>query len=244
MRRPTPRPDSRSSASSVDSLVARRRRHGLWNRRRREWPVVSGVALNVTSPRVALLPGSIRADSVHGRLAAALVPLLAARDLDAAVIDLADYPMPLYHGDDEAEHGQPAAAVALHDQLAEFDGLILVSPEYNGGPSALLKNAIDWVTRVDRAVLKPLLVGLAAASPGPRGGLNGLSVMRSIVQHLRLDIVGDDLSIASYGDAFELVDGVPALVRGHDIAAADLFVGGYAARLHERVGVESSRSAR
>jgi NAD(P)H-dependent FMN reductase len=174
-------------------------------------------------------------------LAAALTPLLSAHGLDPAVIDLADYPMPLYDGDDEAEHGQPVAAVALHDRLAGVDGLIVVSPEYNGGPSALLKNAIDWVTRVDRAVLKPLLIGLAAASPGPGGGLTGLSVMRSIVQHLRLDIVSDDLSIASCGDAFELVDGVPTLVRGHDIQAAELFVGGYAARLRERAGVESAR---
>ena len=54
----------------------------------------------MTSPRVALLSGSIRADSVNSKLAAALAPLLAAFGLDAEVIDLADYPMPLYHGDD------------------------------------------------------------------------------------------------------------------------------------------------
>ena len=193
----------------------------------------------MTFPRVGLLPGSIRAASVHRKLAAALVPLLHGHDVDAELIDLGDYPMPLYHGDDEAAHGQPAAAVALHDRLAGLDGLILVSPEYNGGPSALIKNSIDWVTRVDRAVLTPLLVGLASASPGPRGGANGLSVMRSIIEHLRLEIVPDDLSIAQYGDAFDQHDGVPTLVRPHDIAAADRFVSGYAVRLHERAGAES-----
>lgn len=192
-------------------------------------------------PKVALLPGSIRTASVNQQLAAALVPLFATRGVDAEVIDLDDYPMPLYHGDEEARHGQPPAAVALHDRLAQVDGLIFVSPEYNGGPSALLKNAIDWVTRVDRAVLKPLLIGLAAASPGPRGARNGLAVMRKIVEHLRLEIVDVDLSIPQYGDAFDLVDGVPTLVRVDDIKAAEAFVGGYAARLHQRVSVESAQ---
>lgn len=193
------------------------------------------------SPRVALLPGSIRAASVHQQLAAALVPLLVARGVEAEVIDLSEYPMPLYHGDDEAELGQPATAVALRDRLADFDGLMFVSPEYNGGPSALLKNSIDWVTRVDRAVFKPLLIGLAAASPGQRGGRNGLSVMRSIVEHLRLELVDHDLSIAQAGDAFELVDGNPAFVRALDVEAAEMFVSTYAARLHERATVGSER---
>ena len=195
----------------------------------------------MTFPKVAVLPGSIRAASMSRQLAAALVPTLARHGVAGEVVDLADYPMPLYHGDEEAEHGQPASAVALHDRLAGFDGLIFVSPEYNGGPSALLKNTIDWVTRVDRAVFKPLLIGLAATSPGPRGARNGLAVLRSICEHMRLDLVPDDLSIGQYGDAFELVDGTPTLVRSHDIEAAERFVAGYAAALRERSGVESTR---
>jgi NAD(P)H-dependent FMN reductase len=195
----------------------------------------------VTFLKVAVLPGSIRAASMNRQLAAALVPTLARHGVAGEVVDLADYPMPLYHGDEEAEHGQPASAVALHDRLAGFDGLIFVSPEYNGGPSALLKNTIDWVTRVDRAVFKPLLIGLAATSPGPRGARNGLAVLRSICDHMRLDLVPDDLSIGQYGDAFELVDGTPTLVRSHDIEATERFVAGYAAALRERSGVESTR---
>ena len=206
----------------------------------REWTPSSAVVVDVTSPRVALLPGSLRAGSKNTELAHALVPLLAAHDVDATVINLADYPMPIYSGDDEAQHGHPAGAVALHDRLAGFDGLIIVTPEYNGGPSALLKNSIDWVTRVDRSVFTPMLIGLAAASPGPRGGLNGLAVMRMIVQHLRLEIVSDDLSIPRYGDAFDLVDGVPTLVRADALEAAELFAAGYAARLRERLAVETA----
>jgi len=192
-------------------------------------------------PRVAVLPGSIRSASLNQQLAAALIPLFSSHEVETALVDLGDYPMPLYNGDDEAEHGQPATAVALRDRLAAFDGLIFVTPEYNGGPSALLKNSIDWVSRVDRAVFKPLLIGLAAASPGPRGGANALSVMRIIVEPLRLEIVADDLSIGHAADAFELIDGVVTLVRADHTESANGFVSGFAARLLERSAVDSSR---
>jgi len=202
--------------------------------------VGDAVATGVVTPKVALLPGSIRSESMSRRLADALVPILADHGLAAEVIDLTDYPMPLYHGDEEAESGPPAAAVALHDRIAQFDGIIFVSPEYNGGPTALLKNSFDWVTRVDRAVFKRLLVGLTATSPGSRGARNGLSVMRSMCEHMRLDLVRDDLSIPDYRDAFDMVAGVPTLVRSDDIDAAELFAGGYAQRMRERAAVESS----
>jgi chromate reductase len=174
------------------------------------------------------------------RLADALVPILGAKGLEAEVVDLTDYPMPLYHGDEEAEFGPPAGAVALHDRIARFDGIIFVSPEYNGGPTALLKNSFDWVTRVDRAVFKRLLVGLAATSPGSRGARNGLSVMRSMCEHMRLDLVPDDLSIPDYRDAFGVDAGVPTLVRSVDIDAAQRFAACYAQRMRERPAVRSS----
>ena len=201
------------------------------------WPVV---VHDVVSPRVALLPGSIRSASMSRRLADALVPILGAHGLEAEVVDLADYPMPLYHGDEEAEFGPPAGAVALHDRIARFDGIIFVSPEYNGGPTALLKNSFDWVTRVDRAVFKRLLVGLAATSPGSWGARNGLSVMRSMCEHMRLDLVPGDLSIPDYRDAFGVVAGVPALVRPDDIDAAERFATCFAQRMRERTAVRSA----
>ncbi len=198
------------------------------------------VASGVGSPKVALLPGSIRSESMSRRLADVLVPILVDQGLAAEVIDLTDYPMPLYHGDEEAEFGPPDGAVALHDRIARFDGIIFVSPEYNGGPTALLKNSLDWVTRVDRAVFKRLLVGLAATSPGSRGARNGLSVMRSMCEHMRLDLAPDDLSIPDYRDAFGVVAGVPTLVRSDDVDAAEAFAIGYAQRMREREAVESS----
>ncbi|HEY5663782.1 MAG TPA: NAD(P)H-dependent oxidoreductase [Ilumatobacter sp.] len=191
-------------------------------------------------PRVALLPGSTRAASVNRRLAASLVAPFAALGIEAELIDLAEFPLPLYHGDHEATHGAPDAAVALHGRLAGCAGLVIVSPEYNGGPSPLLKNAIDWVTRVDRAVFRRLVIGLAAASPGSRGGIGGLAVLRRICEHMRLDVVPVDLSIATAGDAFEpTLDGW-ALCRADDRHAAAAFVAAFADRLGEQAAAAES----
>lgn len=157
---------------------------------------------------IALLPGSLRRDSVHRRLARALLPVFEDHAVRPSLIDLGDYPMSMYDGDDEATSGQPAAAVALAERIVAADGLVILSPEYNGGPSALLKNAIDWVTRVDREVLRSPLIGLAGASPGPRGARHGLSVMRQMCTHMRLDVIPTDLSVASCSDAFGQVEGL------------------------------------
>ncbi len=186
------------------------------------------------SLRVALMPGSIRRDSVHRRLAHVLYDVLAGRGVTPELIDLADFPMPLYDGDAEAEQGQPQAAVDIRDRLATFDGLILVTPEYNGGPSALMKNAIDWVTRVDRTVFRSLLIGLAAASPGSRGAIAGLASMRAICEHMRLDVLAGHISIPHVGDALGEVDGRIVLLRDDDRERVASYIDAYVASLIER----------
>lgn len=162
-------------------------------------PVMSPPA----TPTVALVAGSIRSASVHRRLAQIVAAGFAARGVAPDVVDLTDYPLPIYHGDEEVASGAPPEAVELHDRLAGHDGLVFLSPEYNGGPSALLKNAIDWITRVDRSTLRGPVVGFAAASPGGRGAVNGLRVMRSIGEHMRLTLVEDDFSLPDAGTAIE-----------------------------------------
>jgi chromate reductase len=165
-------------------------------------PGVVGITV-VDHLSVALVPGSSRAASIHRRLASVMAVELVRMGVTPDVVDLADHPLPIYHGDEEAASGPPDAAVELHDRLAAHDGVILLSPEYNGGPSALLKNAIDWVTRVERATLRRPLVGFAAASPGGRGGVNGLAVLRSIGEHMRLDLVDEEFSLPDAGDAIQ-----------------------------------------
>lgn len=184
--------------------------------------------------RVALVPGSLRADSLNRRLAHDLTARFRAGGVDAELIDLADHPLPIYHGDDELAHGVPAEARRLHDRLASMHGVVFVSPEYNGGLPAVLKNSIDWVSRVDRAVFRTWLVGLAATSPGPRGAIDVLAAMRHIGAHMRWELLPTHLSVPRGGEAFDEADPT-RLARPDVVDAASAFVDEYIAALDEWV---------
>jgi len=80
----------------------------------------------------------------------------------------------------EELHGVPASATALTERLATADGLLVASPEFNGGPSGLLKNTIDWVTRVNMTAFQSSRIGLLSATPGGKGGLHSLGILESI----------------------------------------------------------------
>ena len=93
--------------------------------------------------------------------------------------------MPPYDGDSTAQ-GLPAAAVALKELFKAHDGLLISAPEYNGGISGMLKNAIDWVSRrgdddQTLAAFSGKFAGLMAASPGALGGMRGLGQLRHVL---------------------------------------------------------------
>jgi NAD(P)H-dependent FMN reductase len=149
----------------------------------------------MTHHRIAIIAGSTRRASVNSLLAREIADALARRDRDHLLVDLAEHDMPLYHGDLEEEQGVPDAARRVGDILRDSGGLMIATPEYNGSFSPLLKNSIDWTTRVDMGVLRDTLVGLAAASPGRGGGVRGLAMVRTWFENMRLIIASTDLSI-------------------------------------------------
>jgi NAD(P)H-dependent FMN reductase len=122
-------------------------------------------------PRILALAGSLRKDSFNKKL----VPIAAhgARKAGAEVtiLDLKDFPLPLFDKDLEAEQGMPKNGQKLKHFFIEHDGLLIASPEYNSSITGVLKNAIDWVSRP--APGEPPLVAfrrkvacLMSASPG------------------------------------------------------------------------------
>lgn len=149
------------------------------------------------TPKIVAIAGSTRRSSLHKELARAAVDEAARAGFDATFVDLAELPLPLYDGDLEAASGVPEAAHRLYELLADTDVVLFASPEYNGGYTAVLKNAIDWVTRIDRSVFaRPTL--LISASSGKGGGAKGLGLLRKTLEHMAVPVVSE-LSLPNAG---------------------------------------------
>ncbi len=113
------------------------------------------------------LLGSLRKASVNGGVARAL-PALAPEGVKISPLDsVGDFP--LYDADVQAA-GFPQAAEAMGAAIAAADGVIVVSPEYNYSVPGVLKNAIDWISRLPSAPFRQKPILLQSASPGALGG--------------------------------------------------------------------------
>jgi chromate reductase len=121
------------------------------------------------------IAGSLRTGSYNRsllRAAQALTP----SGLSLTTFDLID--VPLYNGDVEAR-GDPSAVGELKQAIREADGVLMVTPEYNHGVPAVMKNAVDWASRPPRnAPLSRKAVGIVGASPGMTGSARGQSQLR------------------------------------------------------------------
>jgi NAD(P)H-dependent FMN reductase len=159
-------------------------------------------------PRILAFAGSLRRDSFNKKL----VPIAAkgAREAGAEVtlIDLKDFPLPVFDQDLEAEQGMPENGKKLKQLFIDHDGLLIAAPEYNSSITAVLKNSIDWVSRP--APGEPPLVAfrgkvatLMSASPGALGGLRGLVHVRSILGNIGVIVLPDQIAVAKAHEAFQ-----------------------------------------
>jgi NAD(P)H-dependent FMN reductase len=153
--------------------------------------------------------GSTRMQSLNKMLAISAAAEAERLGAEGLFVDLALYPLPLYNGDLEDLEGVPANALALAELIGRADGLFIASPEYNGAYSALLKNTLDWLSRIDRNILsRP--TAIASASPGRRGGASGLKALRAVLEHMRAPVMEHQLSVSNPDDALSGPDGVEA----------------------------------
>lgn len=142
----------------------------------------------MSNPKIMVMSGSSRAGSVNTKLAALVGKKLALADAEVTKVSLKDYPLPLYDGDYEAASGVPAPAQKLKKLMQAQDGIFIACPEYNAGITPLLKNTLDWVSRINEPgepqgiVYKGRVFAIGSASPGAFGGLRGLIGMRTVLE--------------------------------------------------------------
>jgi chromate reductase len=150
------------------------------------------------------ISGSLRQGSFNAALLRTAVEL-APPELSIEVGSIRS--IPLYDGDVEAELGIPAAVAALKDRIAAADGLLLVTPEYNGSLPGVFKNAIDWLSRPGQDIArvfgaKP--VGVIGATPGPAGTRLSQTAWLPVLRQLGTNPwFGKTVFLANAGQAFD-----------------------------------------
>jgi NAD(P)H-dependent FMN reductase len=165
------------------------------------------------APKILVIPGSLRTGSHNARLAALAVKELALAEAEVTRISLADYPLPLYDADLEAQSGPPANAARLKKMLSAHRGVLIVTPEYNASVPPLVKNTIDWISRVRErgeaplAAFKDRAFALAAASPGPFGGMRSLLALRQVLEiGCGALVIPEQVAVARAEAAFDDMD--------------------------------------
>lgn len=159
--------------------------------------------------KILVFAGSIRTGAFSGKTADAAQKELALQGADVTRISLADYPLPIMDQDLEAEKGVPENAYKLARLFVAHDAILIATPEYNGSVPPLLKNAIDWISRIrddNGKPLKPLpqkIVAICSSSNGHFAGIRSGAHLRAILSHIQMDVIAPQLSVPNADKAFD-----------------------------------------
>ena len=187
----------------------------------------------VTSPRPKILAfaGSQRIGSFNKKLVKIAAAAARAAGAEVTFLDLRDLELPLFDQDLEAASGLPDGAKKFKALLGESDGFLIASPEYNGGFTPLLKNAIDWATRPETTDEPSLIAfrgksaALLAASPGALGGMRALVHLRSLLGNIGVLVLPDQVTLSTAYDAFNDEDELKDITKAQQVAQfAESFV--------------------
>jgi chromate reductase, NAD(P)H dehydrogenase (quinone) len=177
-------------------------------------------------PKILVIPGSTRTGSHNVRLAALAAKELTLLDAEVTRISLADYPLPIYEADLDARTGQPANALRLKQMMSAHHGIFITSPEYSASVTPLLKNALDWVSRVREkgdptyAAFKNRVFAIASASPASSGGLRSLMALRQILElGCGALVMPEQVAIPSAEFAFDQMDDLVEMRLGNLLRA-------------------------
>jgi NAD(P)H-dependent FMN reductase len=157
--------------------------------------------------KIIAFAGSARRDSWNKKLIAYAAAQVTEAGGEVTLIDLRDFPLPLYDGDLEEADGLPPNAIRLKKLMGEHQGLLLSCPEYNSSITPLLKNVIDWLSRplpneASLAAFRGKVAGLLSASTGGLGGIRGLVHVRSILGNIGVLVLPTQVAVPSAHKAF------------------------------------------
>jgi chromate reductase, NAD(P)H dehydrogenase (quinone) len=146
--------------------------------------------------------GSLRRASFNKRLVVLASDIARAHGATVDVADFADFDAPSYNGDIQDAGTFPDATLRLRDRLADADGLLISSPEYNYSLPGGLKNALDWLSRVRPLPTADKRALLLSASPGLVGGVRGLWQLRIPLEGMGVHVYPGMFSLSNAHTSF------------------------------------------
>jgi len=177
----------------------------------------------MTAPKILVIPGSLRAGSHNARLAARAAKELVLAEAEVTRISLEDYPLPLFDADLAAASGPPQPAAQLKRMLMAHQGVFITSPEYSASVTPLLKNTIDWISRVREAgepsyaAFRGRVFAIGAATSGSGGGLRSLMALRQILElGCGALVIPEQVAVPRADQAFDDMDNL----KDENLAAA------------------------
>jgi chromate reductase, NAD(P)H dehydrogenase (quinone) len=177
--------------------------------------------------KILVIPGSLRTGSHNARLAAAAAYQFAQAGAEVTRISLGDFPLPIYDGDLQTKSGVPKNAINLKRMIGAHHGVLIVTPEYNSSVPPLVKNTIDWVTRVQDAhetryqVFRERAFAIAAASESRLGGTRCLAALRLILSACHATVIPNQLALSFASEAYDDMD---RLKHAADVEALNALV--------------------
>jgi chromate reductase, NAD(P)H dehydrogenase (quinone) len=154
-------------------------------------------------PRTAItLCGSLRHGSINEVLRQHMSRKLREAGVDVTDLDLADFDMPLFNQDLEAEH-TPEAAKRLAELFRTTDIVLIITPEYNGGVTPLVANTISWISRQKPSPFRHAIFGIGGVSDGKYATIFGLSHLRDTLSKVGALVVPTLLGLGPFADVFD-----------------------------------------
>jgi len=163
----------------------------------------------MTALKILVIPGSLRTGSLNAKLAAVAAHRLAQDGAEVTRLSLADFALPIYDGDLQTRSGVPKSAVDLKRMIGSHHGVLIVTPEYNASVPPLLKNAIDWVSRVQDTheargqVFRSRAFAIAGASRSRLGGARAIAALRLILTACQALVIPNQLALARADEAYD-----------------------------------------
>src|SRR3984893_6992567 len=178
--------------------------------------------------RILALSGSSRRGSLNQKLLDRAAFGARAAGAEVTSIRLSDFELPIYDADWEADHGLPKGAQALKALLAGHQGLLIATPEHNGGYTALLKNALDWMSRPN-GFASGKVAALISASPGLLGGVKSQLSLQIVLNKLGVDVIPESFALGAAHQSFDAEGGlkdanVERAARGVGASLAEMVI--------------------